>query len=195
MKQYFSATHPSEPNYHLKVTNLSPGREITITHIWFELEDGQQLHHLNLERPLPSRLRLGEPYEMWLPVAQVSGILDWAGRFRVKLSGGEVIMSRLNKSVPAVGYVAGGGESPYSAPMGATEPAGVTGIDPEKIKGMEMAIRHQCFSNLRAPQARQRGRTLGHTPAQSHLPPLALSRPPHRPTSASSARASSSRHP
>ena len=135
MKQYFSATHPSEPNYHLKVTNLSPGREITITHIWFELEDGQQLHHLNLERPLQSRLRLGEPYETWLPVAQVSGILDWAGRFRVKLSGGEVIMSRLNKSVPAVGYVAGGGESPYSAPMGATEPAGVTGIDPEKIKG------------------------------------------------------------
>ncbi len=118
----------------LKVANLSPRREIEINHIWFELAEGQQLHLRKAERPLLARLRLDVTYETWLPVAWVSGSLDWAVRFRVKRSSGAVIMSRLNKSVPLVGYVAVGGESPYLAPRRDTEPAGFTGIGPGKIK-------------------------------------------------------------
>ena len=124
----------SQPNYHLKVTNISPVREIWISHIWFELDDGAQLHLLDNERPLPARLLRDEQYETWLPSAQANGVPDWALRFRVKLTAGDVFASRLNKSVPAVGFVAGGGQSPYSAPLSTTEPIGVTGVNPDTFK-------------------------------------------------------------
>jgi hypothetical protein len=98
------------------VVNDSPSREIEISHIWFDLDDGRQLHLVNdPHRPLPARLRLDEAYETWMPVTQAGGVLDWAGRFKVKLSAGPVFASRLNKSIPAMGAVAGGGESPYAA--------------------------------------------------------------------------------
>ncbi len=123
----------SKPLYFLKVTNLSPGREIEITHIWFEREDGSKIHLMNPDRPLPSRLRLDQQYETWVPAPDVAGVLDWAGRFRIKLTSGAVIKSRLNKSVPDVGYVAGGGETPYAAELPQTSP-GVTGINPEAFE-------------------------------------------------------------
>ncbi len=124
----------SEPNYHLKVTNISPGREIWISHIWFELDEDAQLHLLDNERPFPARLRRDEQYETWLAAAQAGGVPDWALRFRVKLTAGDVFASRLNKSVPAAGFVAGSGESPYSAPLSTTEPIGVTGVNLDPFK-------------------------------------------------------------
>jgi hypothetical protein len=86
----------SEPNYHLKVTNISPGREIWVSHVWFELDDGAQLHLLDRERPFPTQLGRDEQYETWLPAALTGGVSDWALRFRVKLTAGDVFSSRLN---------------------------------------------------------------------------------------------------
>ena len=65
---------------------------------------------------------------------EANGVPDWALRFRVKLTAGDVFASRLNKSVPVVGFVAGGGQSPYSAPLSTTEPIGVTGVNPDTFK-------------------------------------------------------------
>ena len=122
----------TRPNYHVKVTNLSPTREIVVTHIWFERseDEGGPLHLLNPERPLPARLRLDDQYETWIPVAQVAGFVDWATRFRVKLTSGHVIVSRLNKSVPDVGFVAGGGETPYTGAAPTVITTSTTGVDP-----------------------------------------------------------------
>ena len=121
------------------MTNLSPLREIVISHIWFERAEGQggPIHIMNPERPLTARFRLDEQYETWIPAADVAGVLDWAARFRVKLTSGDVIRSRLNKSVPPVGDVAGGGESPYSAALSSEEQVGVTGVDPEAFKAWQ----------------------------------------------------------
>jgi hypothetical protein len=41
----------------MKVVNLSPSREIEITHIWFDTHP--PVHIDNRARPLPARLRLG----------------------------------------------------------------------------------------------------------------------------------------
>src|SRR5437762_2466645 len=52
--------------FFIKVTNLSPHREIELTHIWFATEP--EVYVLNQARPLPARLRLDETFETWMPV-------------------------------------------------------------------------------------------------------------------------------
>jgi hypothetical protein len=99
-------------------------------------------------------------------------------RFRVKLSSGAVIMSRLNKSVPPVGHVAGGGESPYSAPRRDTEPAGVTEIGPGKIKEWDLGNSSSASAIYGAPaRQRVRERNLSRSAGRPQLPALTLRRP------------------
>jgi hypothetical protein len=92
----------------VKVTNLSPRREIEITHIWFDTNPRVDI--LNLVRPLPARLGLDETFETWVPVQAVPDVAHVARLARVRLSTGKVVKSRLNKDVPPVGFVAGGGQ-------------------------------------------------------------------------------------
>ncbi len=87
------------------VTNLSPKREVVITHIWFETNPRKDV--LNPERPLPKRLPLDERWETWKPVADVPAEDDLERKVRVQLSSGKVVKSRLNKDVPPMGHVAG----------------------------------------------------------------------------------------
>ena len=99
---------PSSPkHYFMKVMNLSRSREIEITHVWFETKP--PVHILNPDRPLPARLRLDETFETWIPVSFVSTASNVERLGRVQLSNGKIVKSRLDKHVPPVGAVAGGG--------------------------------------------------------------------------------------
>lgn len=94
-------------HFFMKVTNLSPGREIELTHTWFATEPRVDL--LNPARPLPARLKHDETYETWIPVEAVPDVPRVERLGRVRLSNTDVVRSRLNKDVPPVGYVGGGG--------------------------------------------------------------------------------------
>jgi hypothetical protein len=87
------------------VTNLSPEREVMVTHIWFETNP--QAHILNPARPLPKRFQLDERWETWIPVADVPAEDDLERKVRVLLSNGEVVKSLPNPKVPPAGFVAG----------------------------------------------------------------------------------------
>jgi hypothetical protein len=99
---------PASPEqYFMKVTNLSPSREVEITHTWFDTQP--PVHIMNPARPLPARLRLDEEYETWVPVAAVPDVPNVERLGRVRLSNGKVVKSRHNRTVPPVGAVAGPG--------------------------------------------------------------------------------------
>ncbi len=99
---------PQSPwHYFMKVVNLSPNREIEITHIWFDTNPRVDI--LNPDRALPTRLRPYETFETWVPVASLPDVPNMEQLGRVLLSGGQIVKSQLNKDVPPVGYVAGPG--------------------------------------------------------------------------------------
>jgi hypothetical protein len=83
---------PASPeHYFMKVTNLSASREVEITHLWFETNP--PVHVLNPDRPLPTRLRLDETFETWVPVAAVPNVPNVERLGRVLLSNGKVVKS------------------------------------------------------------------------------------------------------
>jgi hypothetical protein len=86
----------------IKVTNLSPQREVEITHVWYQGEP--QIHLLGSR--LPARLRLDETWEECIPTEKVAHIPEVERAGRVRLSSGKTIRSRQNRNVPPVGYVA-----------------------------------------------------------------------------------------
>jgi 2-polyprenyl-6-methoxyphenol hydroxylase-like FAD-dependent oxidoreductase len=93
--------------FFINVTNLSPTRDVEITHVWFD--DTAHFPVFNSERPLPKRLRPDESWETWLPWVNVPvALLPTAiTRFRVRLSTGTTIKSRANRDVPHVGDIPG----------------------------------------------------------------------------------------
>jgi hypothetical protein len=97
----------SREQYFMKVTNLSPSREVEITHAWFATQP--PAHILNPDRPLPARLKLDQTFETWIAVSDVPAAANTERLGRVQLSTGKVMKSRPNKQVPPVGMVAGGG--------------------------------------------------------------------------------------
>ncbi len=64
---------------------------------------------MNPERPLPARLKLDAQYETWCPAAELEGVRHPERKAHVRLTSGHTVRSRLNKNVPPVGYIAGGG--------------------------------------------------------------------------------------
>ncbi|MEV0910253.1 hypothetical protein [Streptomyces hokutonensis] len=98
---------PGVEYFFIKVTNLSPQREVWVTHIWFETEP--EIHLLDPEHPFPMSLRLDETFETSIPVSEVPSGVDLERRVCVALSSGDVYKSRLNENVPPVGFVAGQG--------------------------------------------------------------------------------------
>ena len=128
---------PAIERFHIKITNLSAKRPISITHTWVESLDPTKhpVQIINPVRPLPARLGPDDQYETWVPVREVPepelGV-EW--RFRVQLTSGKVIKSRPNRRVPPSGFVAGGGETVYSAALPTEEPFAVTGVNTEDLK-------------------------------------------------------------
>jgi hypothetical protein len=108
-RAFFVDGYQERQQFFIKVTNLSPKREVEITHLWFETNPPTQI--LNPVRPLTARLRLDETFETWIPVADVPTEDDLERKVRVQLSNGKVVKSRLNKGVPPTGYIAGPGRS------------------------------------------------------------------------------------
>ena len=96
----------SSEHLFMKVVN-GPSADVEITHIWFATQP--PVHLLNPHRPLPARLRPSETFETWVAVAQVPKVEGLERLGRVLLSDGKSIHSRLNKTVPPVGFVAGSG--------------------------------------------------------------------------------------
>lgn len=99
---------PAGPEcYFINVTNLSPERDATITHVWMDC--GTQISILNPSRPLPHRLKPEDTWETWIEINRLP--LPFRNNAfecgRVRLSNGRVIKSKQNTTVPAVGYVPG----------------------------------------------------------------------------------------
>jgi hypothetical protein len=91
----------------VKVTNRSPRRPITITHVWFDTTP--QVDLVNPERPLTKTLGLDEQWETWIPVSELHGAENVETLARVVLANNpkRPIKSRLNKHVRPYGEVAG----------------------------------------------------------------------------------------
>lgn len=103
--------------YFVTVTNLSPNREVEVTHVWFDTPVNS--HVLRAERPLPKRLKVDEVWTTWIPVTELPNNLttdDVYKLARVRLSTGKVFTSKHNRDVPPFGAVPGG-DSPV-APTG-----------------------------------------------------------------------------
>ena len=96
----------SEPYYFLKVTNLSPSREVEITHVWFDTDPRVDI--LLPERPLPKRLRSDETWEVWASAADLVRASNVEQLGRVLVTGlKKAVKSRRNTDVPPRGFVAG----------------------------------------------------------------------------------------
>jgi hypothetical protein len=96
--------------FFLNVTNLSSKKEIEITHVYFQNEDGNQIPVIQPDRPLPKRLRPDETWETWIRVEllPVNLLPDPFKKARLRLSTGKTFRSRYNKNVPQTGEVPGG---------------------------------------------------------------------------------------
>jgi len=94
------------PCLFINVTNLSPRREVEITHVWVATEP--QVQVLNPSRPLPARLRLDESWETWIELSRLPAVPDELEHLaRIRLSNGKVLKSRRGDPPPA-GFVPGG---------------------------------------------------------------------------------------
>jgi hypothetical protein len=91
------------------MTNLSPQRELEVTHLWFETQP--RYDYMSTERPPPFRLRPDETVEVWVAVSAVAHRDKLEYQVRARLSSGKVVKSRVDKKMPPVGRVAGGGIS------------------------------------------------------------------------------------
>jgi hypothetical protein len=90
--------------YFMKVTNLSAGRDIEVTHAWFT---GADRDFLMTRRPLPVRLAPDKTWEGWLNAATLAHVSNVEQAGRVSVAGiKKPIKSRRNEDVPPMGYVA-----------------------------------------------------------------------------------------
>jgi hypothetical protein len=98
------AGNPIGPDhYYVNVTNASPERDITVTHVWFDT--APQAHIV--DPALPRRLQYAQPWETAIPVAQVLTAPDkalWLARCRLSPDG-KVVKSRPAENVPPIGTV------------------------------------------------------------------------------------------
>ena len=94
------------PCYFVNVQNVSPEREVTVTHVWFATEP--QVDFVNLMRPLPVRIPPRDQWETWLEIASVLAappeVYELA---RVQLGDDRVVKSVERQNVPPAGMVPG----------------------------------------------------------------------------------------
>jgi hypothetical protein len=103
------AIEASPEHFFIKMTNLSPQRELEVTHLWFETQP--RYDYMSTERPPPFRLRPDETVEVWVAVSGVAHRDKLEYQVRVRLSSGKIVKSRVDRKMPPVGRVAGGGIS------------------------------------------------------------------------------------
>jgi hypothetical protein len=92
--------------YFINATNLS-GREIEITHIWFDCDP--QIPALQPDRILPKQLKPDESWETWVEASRLPPHCDDPYTLaRARLSTGQVFQSQKNDNVPDQGFIPGG---------------------------------------------------------------------------------------
>jgi hypothetical protein len=107
-KAHFTKREKTEA-YYINVTNMSRSREIEITHVYFDC-DGNQVHALPPDRPLPRRLKPDETWETWI---ELDLLPDWVHESpyelgRVRLSTYKTIKSVKCVNIPKRGSIPGG---------------------------------------------------------------------------------------
>ena len=92
----------------VNVFNASPQREVTVTHVWWETEP--KTHVINVQRPLPARIRSGDQWETWIPIDElrVADVEEDYSLARVQLADDSVVASVKRVNVPEAGVVPGG---------------------------------------------------------------------------------------
>ena len=100
---FTSGPHLGEEAYFLNVQNVSPQREVTVTHVWFASEP--EVHAL--ERS-PGQIKPGAQWETWILVDDVPPGTENVERLgRAQLGDGTVLKSVPRADVPPAGYVPG----------------------------------------------------------------------------------------
>lgn len=100
--------------YFINATNLSPKRELEVTHVWYE----DQEHHIPViqpARPLPVRLVADQSWETWISLDQIPEAYRFSAfeSFRARISAGTIFKSEANLDVPPYGFVPGGSISSF----------------------------------------------------------------------------------
>jgi hypothetical protein len=104
---YFTTGDDHEEYLFAKVTNRSR-RRVQLTHVWVDTRRGQIFA---MNRVLPVWLEPNEMFETWVAVPHGGDRRKPLRRTYALLSTGHKVRSRPNKRVPALGYVAGAGQS------------------------------------------------------------------------------------
>ncbi len=96
----------------VSVTNRSPTRPVTVTHVWFATTPEKDV--LVPERPLPKTLGPDEVWATWCPTSTLpTGKTPVELLARVAITGSDrPIKSRANRHVRPVGYIPGAGTHP-----------------------------------------------------------------------------------
>jgi hypothetical protein len=92
----------NKPFYFIKIINNSPNKVLTITHVWVKENKDVPI----LSNPLPRKLNVSDIWETWIEKRLVSDHENIFKNVRVMLSNGRTYKSKMNVSVPPIGYVA-----------------------------------------------------------------------------------------
>lgn len=99
-------TGDNTPQYFVKVVNLSPETEFTITHIF--AKDGlKEIDILNHQRPLPYTLTKTKMWETWFRKSLINNHNKIFENVYIVLTNGKQYKSRKNKTVRPAGFIAG----------------------------------------------------------------------------------------
>ena len=92
-----------QENYYVGITNTSPQRDITVTHVWFATDPPRYVN----DPDLPKRLKYDSRWETPVPIGQVPAPPEeavWLARCKV-MHTEKVIESRPREDVPDYGNV------------------------------------------------------------------------------------------
>lgn len=93
------------PQYFVKVANLSPETEFTITHV-FAKDGSREIDILNPLRPLPCTLTKTKMWETWFPKSLISDHNKIFENIYIVLTNGKEHKSRKNETVRPAGFIA-----------------------------------------------------------------------------------------
>lgn len=99
-------TGDNTPQYFVKVVNLSPVTEFTITHI-FAKDGSNEIDILNSQRPLPCTLTKTKIWETWFPKSLINDHNKIFDNIYIVLTNGKEYKSRKNETVRPAGFIAG----------------------------------------------------------------------------------------
>lgn len=94
------------PYYFVKVVNLSPETEFTITHV-FAKDGTKEIDILNSQRPLPQTLTRTKTWETWFPKSWINDHNKIFDNVYIVLTNGKEYKSRKNNTVRPEGFIAG----------------------------------------------------------------------------------------